>query len=245
MAILFKDRVKDTSTTTGTGDFTLSGSAPSGFQTFNSAYSTGSGNQFYYCIDGGAEWEVGISYLSASTTLERGGVQTVLASNTGSAVSFSAGTKTVFSTLVARSAPIGEVLTSAINLNNDDVLGDALTVTVFPGSYVLTVSCVNDASACVAALLKTDFGGTATVGNLGGFWRVTKGGDYTFNDTHAVTAAATDTIFNVTEAVAYAHFQGGLEITAAGTFTWRVAQDGAESNDFFINRGATMSLIPV
>lgn len=102
MAILFKDRVKDTSTTTGTGDFTLAGSAPSGFITFNTAYGTGSGNQFYYVIDNGSEWEVGISYLSASTTLERGGNQTVLAStNAGAAVSFSSGTKQVYSDVPA------------------------------------------------------------------------------------------------------------------------------------------------
>jgi hypothetical protein len=67
MAILFKDRVKDASTTTGTGDFTLSGSAPTGFVAFGTAYPTGSTNQFYYCIVNGAEWEVGVSYLSAST----------------------------------------------------------------------------------------------------------------------------------------------------------------------------------
>lgn len=105
MAILFKDRVKDTGTTTGTGDFTVSNSAPAGFQTFNAAYSTGSSNKFYYAIslDGGSEWEVGISYMSSSTVLVRGGSQTVLASsNSGSAVSFSAGAKTVFSTVAAK-----------------------------------------------------------------------------------------------------------------------------------------------
>jgi hypothetical protein len=100
MAILFKDRVRDTSTDTGTGTFTIANSAPSGgFQTFNAAYGTGSANKFYYCINGGNEWEVGIGYLSDSTTLVR---ETILgSSNSNSEVSFSAGTKDVFSTVAA------------------------------------------------------------------------------------------------------------------------------------------------
>lgn len=100
MAILFKDRVQDTSTDTGTGNFTIANSAPSGgFQTFNSAYGTGSSNKFYYCIQGGNEWEVGIGYLDDATTLVR---ETILgSSNSNSEVGFSAGDKTVFSTAAA------------------------------------------------------------------------------------------------------------------------------------------------
>ena len=97
MALLLADRVKDTTTTTGTGNITLAGSPPTGYQSFNTAF--GTSNPLYYCIEGGAEWEVGQGYLSASTTLVR---STVLASsNSGSAVSFSAGTKNVFSTMPA------------------------------------------------------------------------------------------------------------------------------------------------
>jgi hypothetical protein len=97
MANLFADRVKDTTTTTGTGDITLSGSPPTGFQSFNAAF--GTGTNFYYCIEGGAEWEVGIGTLSASTTLVRSVV--TASSNSGAAVNFSAGTKNVFCTIAA------------------------------------------------------------------------------------------------------------------------------------------------
>lgn len=91
------DRVKDTSTTTGTGNFTLSGTAPTGFQTFNAAF--GTTNPFYYVIELDAEWEVGIGELSAATTLVR---TTVLASSNANAlVSFSAGTKNVFCDAIA------------------------------------------------------------------------------------------------------------------------------------------------
>lgn len=94
---LYADRVKDTTTTTGTGDITLSGSAPSGFQTFNAAVGTNS--YFHYTITGGTEWEVGIGYLSASTTLVRDSV--LHSSNSDAAVNFSSGTKDVFLTIAA------------------------------------------------------------------------------------------------------------------------------------------------
>ena len=99
MALVLADRIKDTTTTTGTGTVTLSGTAPSGFQSFSAV---GNGNTTYYVIagQGTTEWEVGIgTYTSAGTTLSR---TTVLASsNAGSLVTFSAGTKDVFVTYPA------------------------------------------------------------------------------------------------------------------------------------------------
>jgi hypothetical protein len=98
----FADRVKDTTTTTGTGNLTLSGTAPTGFQSFNAAF--GLNTRFYYSISssGGAEWEVGIGYLSASTTMVRDKVRA--SSNSGNAVNLSAGTKDVFCTILAEAA---------------------------------------------------------------------------------------------------------------------------------------------
>ena len=98
MAFVLADRVKDTTTTTGTGTITLSGTAPNGYQTFGSAI--GNGNNTYYTITAGSEWEVGIgTYTSAGTTLSR---TTVLSSSSaGSLVTFSAGTKDVFVTYPA------------------------------------------------------------------------------------------------------------------------------------------------
>ena len=95
MAFVVKDRVKETTTTTGTGTVTLLGAA-TGFQSFSVI---GNGNTTYYTIAGqtGSEWEVGIgTYTSSGTTLSR---DTVLSSsNSGSLVNFSAGTKDVFVT---------------------------------------------------------------------------------------------------------------------------------------------------
>jgi len=93
MALVLKDRVRDTSTTTGTGTYTLANSAPSGYQTFGTAI--GNANTCYYVAAMGADWEVGIgTYTASGTTLAR---TTILASsNSGSAVNWAAGTKDVW-----------------------------------------------------------------------------------------------------------------------------------------------------
>jgi len=91
MALVLKDRVKETTAVTGTGTATLLG-AQTGYQSFSVI---GNGNTTYYVIAGPTQWEVGIgTYTSSGTTLSR---DTVLASsNSGSLVSFSAGTKDVW-----------------------------------------------------------------------------------------------------------------------------------------------------
>lgn len=100
MPLILKDRVKDTTTTTGTGTITLSGTAPTGYQNFSAI---GNGNTTYYTISGGNEWEVGIgTYSSTGPTLSR---DTVLeSSNAGALVPFSAGSKDVFVTYPAEKA---------------------------------------------------------------------------------------------------------------------------------------------
>jgi hypothetical protein len=94
---IYKDRVQETTTTTGTGTVTLGG-AVSGFRTFTSALADG--DLVNYVIALGAEWEVGEGTFTASgTTLSR---TTVLASsNSNALVSFSAGTKNVWVDLPA------------------------------------------------------------------------------------------------------------------------------------------------
>jgi hypothetical protein len=95
MALVLKDRVKETSTTAGTGTLTLAGAA-AGFQSFAAV---GNGNTTYYAIvdSTAGTWEVGIgTYTSSGTTLSR---DTVLSSsNSGSLVTFSSNSKDVFVT---------------------------------------------------------------------------------------------------------------------------------------------------
>jgi hypothetical protein len=122
MALVLADRVKDTTTTTGTGSVTLSGSPPAGFQSFGAAI--GNGNTTYYTISGGSEWEVGIgTYNSTGVVLNR---DTVLSSsNGGSLVNFSAGTKDVFVTYPAERS-VNEDATGNVNI---DITGNATTAT--------------------------------------------------------------------------------------------------------------------
>jgi len=98
MALIVKDRVRETTTTTGTGTVTLGG-AVSGFQSFSVI---GNANTTYYTIVDAiaGSWEVGIgTYTSSGTTLAR---DTVLeSSNAGSLVNFAVGTKDVFVTYPA------------------------------------------------------------------------------------------------------------------------------------------------
>ena len=102
----FSDRVKETSTTTGTGNLTLAG-AVTGFVAFSAAFDVNM--PFEYAIeavDGSGvptgDWEVGDGYLSGSTTLVRDQVRA--SSNANALVSFSSGTKNVFSTFPAHRA---------------------------------------------------------------------------------------------------------------------------------------------
>jgi hypothetical protein len=99
MAFVTADRVRDTSTTAGSGSITVSGTAPTGFRTFSAVLSVG--DTFYYAIQsqGANEWEVGLGTYSSANVFAR---TTILSSsNAGSVVTFSAGTKDVFITLAA------------------------------------------------------------------------------------------------------------------------------------------------
>jgi len=121
MAFVLADRVKETTTTTGTGTVTLLG-ASTGFQSFSAIGNT---NTTYYTIAGqtGSEWEVGIgTYTSSGTTLARTTV--IASSNAGALVNFSAGTKDVFVTYPA------EYSANAVGGGIGAVLLNASTVTV-------------------------------------------------------------------------------------------------------------------
>src|SRR6185436_6212020 len=87
------DRVKETTTTTGTGDITLAG-AVSQFRAFSDV--AANGDRIHYAIVGqsGTEWEVGLGTWVAGNTLQRTNV--MASSNAGALVNFAAGTKDVF-----------------------------------------------------------------------------------------------------------------------------------------------------
>jgi hypothetical protein len=114
MAIVIADRVKETTTTTGTGSITLAG-ASTGFQSFAAI---GNGNSTYYTITDGTNWEVGLgSYSSTGPTLFR--VSVLSSSNSNQLVDWGAGTKTVFVTVPSAAMTLTEpeniVVVSSVN----------------------------------------------------------------------------------------------------------------------------------
>lgn len=143
MALSLKDRVRESSSTTGTGTITLAG-AYVGFQTFASAVTDG--DTVYYTIHNTApgvenEWEVGLGTFTASgTTLSR---DTILSSsNSGSAVNFSAGTKEVFIVQPAEKAVYEDS-------SNNVTVGGKITVGTGPSADldVATKGYVDNATA--------------------------------------------------------------------------------------------------
>ena len=148
MALILADRVKESTTTTGTSDFALGG-AITGFQTFSA--SVGANNTTYYSVADGADWEVGLGTLSNDgLTLAR---TTVLqSSNADAKVSFAAGTKEVFVTYPADKAV------------SDITSTDASIVVSRNGSiFDLAVSEASPASTLLAAVRNTT-GATLTKG---------------------------------------------------------------------------------
>jgi hypothetical protein len=99
MPLVVKDRIKETSTTSGTGTLTLAG-ASAGFRSFADV---GNGNTTYYAVVDSiaGTWEVGIgTYTSSGTTLSR---TTILSNSSGTtaAINFAANSKDVFVTYPA------------------------------------------------------------------------------------------------------------------------------------------------
>lgn len=133
MALILKDRVKETSSTTGTGTLDLDG-AVAGFEGFVSA--VGNGNTCYYAIQdaNGTDWEVGIGTITDASpdTLTR---NTILASsNADSIVTLSTGTHTVFLTYPAEK--------SVYRNTNDQIVATASGI-VFSDSTVQTTAAVD------------------------------------------------------------------------------------------------------
>jgi hypothetical protein len=168
MALVVKDRVKETSTTTGTGTLTLAGAAD-GFQSFAAV---GDGNTTYYAIVSGNDYEVGLgTYTASGTTLSR---TTILeSSNSGSALNLGAGTKDVFVTYPAEKSIYAD--------SNDDVnvpadltsVGGIISGAIFEHTHTIasnyTITSGNNAIS--AGPLTVNSGVSVTVPS-GSIWKI-------------------------------------------------------------------------
>jgi hypothetical protein len=155
MALIVADRVKEVTTTTGTGTYTLGG-AVDGFQAFSAV--TVDTDTVYYAITDDTDWEVGIGTIGGTqTTLAR---TTILSSsNSGSAVNWGAGTKNIFLTYPAEKA-VYEDASGNVDVPNNLTVGgtvDGVDIAARDADLTTTTNTAN------AALPKA--GGTMT-GNL-------------------------------------------------------------------------------
>ena len=179
MALVINDRVKETTTTTGTGAVSLGG-AVTGFETF--AAGIGNSNTVYYCIahQDQAEFEVGLGTLNGdSSTLTRTTV--ISSSNSDSAVDFASGTKDVFCTI-----PASKLIFE--DSNNDVTVGRNLTVT---GDLTISGDDVT---------MNTNTSGAALIADGSNFNPVVISGDLSIATNGAASLAAAQT--NITSILA-------------------------------------------
>lgn len=221
MALVLKDRVKESTATVGLGTFVLDGTS-TGYQSFAVI---GNGNTTYYSAFDSAtgDWEVGVGLYNANTLTR----DTVLASsNGGSKVPFGAGAKDVFVAYPAE---------QAVTLDDPQTLVDKTFVDADLGTP--TAGVLTNATGLP---LTTGVTGTLPVGN-GGTGATTLTGYVKASGTSAFTAVASIPAGDITGlgsmatqnannvAITGGAINGttiGASTAAAGTFT-NVTASGA------------------
>jgi hypothetical protein len=175
MSLVLADRVRETTTSTGTGTITLGG-AVLGFQSFSVI---GNNNTTYYTISGGTQWEVGIGTYYGGTLART----TVISSSTGSKLDLAAGTKDVFVTYPAEKSvnqdannrvlipyTSGITDTGSLNVGSATLHTDSGVIAGFTASeplYLYTSLQNTDSGATSYASYAVNDGGHTAYGELG------------------------------------------------------------------------------
>ncbi len=151
MALIYADRVQETTATTGTGTISLLGAATQ-FQSFSAGI--GNANTCDYCIlsGNGTDWETGNgTYTSSGSTLSR--TKIFASTNSGSAISLS-GTSTVFGTLPAHRVP-GHLY---------DITARVPALSSFTQINISSTSSVSENSGLALSIIDTGKSATALAG---------------------------------------------------------------------------------
>ena len=148
MALVLKDRVKETTTTTGTGAITLAGAATN-FQTFTSVLSNADTTYYAIIDDTNGAFEVGLgTFASSGTTLTR---TTVLeSSNSGSAVNLGSGTKQVFMTYPAEKSVFLDASNQLV-INGSSVTSSVAELNILDGKSFVDEAGMDSNSATAIA----------------------------------------------------------------------------------------------
>ena len=215
MALILKDRVKETTTTSGTGTITLAG-ATSGFQSFSVV---GDGNTTYYAIENGNNWEVGVgTYTASGTTLSR---DTILeSSNAGSAISLS-GTSTVFCTYPAERSVNTEDIGVSIEAYDATILKSA-DIGTSVQAYDADTAKYDDTTANFTGTLQNGGSNVVVDTDIGSTVQAYNSNLTAINQALTTTSSPTFATLNATNAYAT---KVGLDSTDYLTFTNNTQMD--------------------
>ena len=196
MAFKVADRVKESTTTSGTGNVTLGG-AQNGFVAFSSVLSNG--DTTYYTISDGNNWEVGLgTYNSSGNTLTRTDANVLQSTNSDNRISLSGSAADVFITLPADKAVF-------LDTSGDLVVGSQtfLNATSQRFSYLVSSSTQSAFTGTDAAGSTLNFTGSLIDVYLNGVRLSKQQGDFTVTGGHTVTISPAANQNDIVEMVAF------------------------------------------
>lgn len=196
MAFKLADRVKETTTTSGTGAISFGG-AVNGFVAFGSVLSNG--DTTYYTISDGNAWEVGLgTYNTSGNTLTRTDANVLQSTNSDNRINLSGNSADVFITLPADKAV-------ALNVDDELVIDGVtyLNATANRFSYLVSGSTQSVFQGVDSAGNTLSFSGNKLDVYLNGIKLSRQQGDFTVSGGNTVTISPACTQNDIVEMVTF------------------------------------------